>query len=61
MPKPPKNIAASVRARLMNHAQAKGAPFDLVLNRFVIERLLYRLGAPRRTPTRSSSRAQRSS
>jgi predicted nucleotidyltransferase component of viral defense system len=45
MPKPPKNIAASVRARLMNLAQAKGAAFDLVLNRFVIERLLYRLGA----------------
>jgi predicted nucleotidyltransferase component of viral defense system len=45
MPKELKNIAASVRARLMNHAKAKGAPFDLVLNRYVIERLLYRLGA----------------
>jgi len=45
MPKETKNIAASVRARLMNHAQAKGAPFDLVLNRYVIERLLYRLSA----------------
>jgi predicted nucleotidyltransferase component of viral defense system len=43
MPKETKNIAASVRARLMNHAQAKGVPFDLVLNRYVIERLLYRL------------------
>lgn len=45
MPKETKNIAASIRARLMNHAQAKGLPFDLVLNRYVIERLLYRLSA----------------
>ena len=45
MPKETKNIAASVRARLMNHAQAKRVPFDLVLNRYVIERLLYRLSA----------------
>lgn len=45
MPKETKNIAASVRARLMNHAQAKDAPFDLVLNHYVIERLLYRLSA----------------
>lgn len=43
MPKETKNIAASVRARLMNHAQAKALPFDLVLNRYVTERLLYRL------------------
>ena len=43
MPKEPKNIAASVRARLLNHAKAKGVQFDLIANRYVIERLLYRL------------------
>lgn len=43
MAREPKNIAASVRARLMNYATAKGVQFDLILNRYVIERLLYRL------------------
>ena len=43
MPKETKNLAASVRARLLTHAKSKGASFDLVLNRYVIERLLYRL------------------
>ena len=45
MPRELNNIAASVRARLLKHAQVKGVTFDLVLNRYVIERLLYRLGA----------------
>jgi predicted nucleotidyltransferase component of viral defense system len=43
MPKETKDIAASVRARLLTPAKSKGASFDLVLNRYVIERLLYRL------------------
>lgn len=43
MPKEPKNIGASVRARLLKHAKAKGVQFELVANRYVIERLLYRL------------------
>jgi len=43
MPKQAKNIAASIRARLMNRAQTKREPLELVLNRYVIERLLYRL------------------
>jgi predicted nucleotidyltransferase component of viral defense system len=43
MAKPPKNIAASVRARLFNLARATGQPFDVLLTRFVHERLLYRL------------------
>lgn len=43
MPKEPKNIGASVRARLLNIAKANGTAFDLVLNRYVMERLLYRL------------------
>lgn len=44
MPDGPKNVAASVRARLLNHARAQGQPFDLVLTRYALERLLYRLG-----------------
>jgi predicted nucleotidyltransferase component of viral defense system len=43
MAKPPKNIAASVRARLFNLARETGQPFDVLLTRFVHERLLYRL------------------
>ena len=38
-----KNIGASVRARLLQIAQEKGQTFDLVLTRYAIERLLYRL------------------
>lgn len=41
--KAPKNMAALVRARLMNVAKANGEAFDLVLVRFALERLLYRL------------------
>lgn len=37
------NVAASVRQRLLNHAHAQGQPFDLVLTRYALERLLYRL------------------
>ncbi len=36
-------MSASVRARLMNVAKLKSEAFDLVLVRFAIERLLYRL------------------
>jgi predicted nucleotidyltransferase component of viral defense system len=43
MPKPVRNIGASVRARLLNVAQSRNQPFELVLTRFVNERLLYRL------------------
>lgn len=43
MAKAPKNIAASVRARLFNLARETGQPFDVLLTRFVHERLLYRL------------------
>ncbi len=31
---PPRNIAASVRARLLNHARTHDQPFDLVLGLF---------------------------
>ena len=43
MAKPPTNIAASVRARLLNLARQANQPFDVLLTRFVHERLLYRL------------------
>lgn len=38
-----KNIAASVRARLLNLAKAQGVDFNQVLVRFALERILYRL------------------
>lgn len=40
----PKNVAASVRARLANLARERRVEFQLVLSEFAIERLLYRLG-----------------
>ena len=39
-----KNIAASVRARLLNRARAEKVDFNLMLTRYALERLLYRLG-----------------
>lgn len=41
---PKKNLPASVRQRLLNLSKQRGQPFDLVLVRYGIERLLYRLG-----------------
>lgn len=43
MAKEIKNIGASVRARLLNFSKANGQSFDLVLTRFALERLLFRL------------------
>jgi len=40
----PRNLAASVRQRLLNIAKRDGEAFDLVLTRYALERLLYRLG-----------------
>ncbi|PVE20291.1 nucleotidyl transferase AbiEii/AbiGii toxin family protein [Microvirga sp. KLBC 81] len=42
-----KNIGASVRARLLQLAKASGQSFELVLTRFALERLLFRLGQSR--------------
>ena len=39
----PSNLAASVRQRLLNLARERGDEFQLVLMRYGIERLLYRL------------------
>ncbi|MFP5336966.1 MAG: nucleotidyl transferase AbiEii/AbiGii toxin family protein [Gammaproteobacteria bacterium] len=38
-----KDLAASVRARLLNVAKAQGADYNQVLVRFALERILYRL------------------
>lgn len=38
-----KDLAASVRSRLLSIAKAEGSDFNLVLVRFALERLLYRL------------------
>lgn len=42
-----KNLPASVRQRLLTTSQQQGEPFDLVLTRYGIERLLYRLSQSR--------------
>jgi len=38
-----RNLAASVRQRLFNLSKKKGESFDLVLTRYALERLLYRI------------------
>jgi len=43
MVKDMKNIGASVRARLLTIAKEQGQTFNFILNRYAIERLLYRL------------------
>jgi predicted nucleotidyltransferase component of viral defense system len=43
MAKEIKNLGASVRARLLKLSKKSGQNFDLVLTRFALERLLYRL------------------
>ena len=42
-PEPKRNLPASVRQRLLTLSQRRKEPFDLVLVRYGIERLLYRL------------------
>lgn len=43
MPKEVRNIGASVRARLQNLSRETGQSFELILTRYALERLLYRL------------------
>lgn len=46
----PRNLAASVRQRLLNLARQRGEDFNFVLTLYGLERLLYRLGqSPYRT------------
>ena len=40
---PTRNMGASIRQRLLNLSRANGPPFDILLTRYVLERLLYRL------------------
>ncbi|TCU38645.1 nucleotidyl transferase AbiEii/AbiGii toxin family protein [Rhizobium azibense] len=47
MAKELKNVGASVRARLLQLAKTSGQSFDLVLTRFALERLLFRLSQSR--------------
>jgi predicted nucleotidyltransferase component of viral defense system len=47
MAKKIKNIGASVRARLLKLSKEQGQSFDLVLTRFALERLLFRLSQSR--------------
>ena len=49
MCEPKRNMGASVRDRLLNIARERQQPFDLLLTRYVLERLLYRLS---KTPHR---------
>jgi hypothetical protein len=41
--KQPRDRGASVRARLLTLARQRGQAFDLLLTRYVMERLLHRL------------------
>jgi predicted nucleotidyltransferase component of viral defense system len=43
MRRPLRNVGASIRARLLNLAKQRNQPFDLLLTRYVLEQLLYRL------------------
>lgn len=38
-----KNIGASVRARLLNRARDSGSDYGLILTKYALERILYRL------------------
>jgi hypothetical protein len=52
-----KNVAASVRQRLLNRARSDKRPFNELLQYYAMERFLYRLSAPI-TPAGSSSRVR---
>jgi predicted nucleotidyltransferase component of viral defense system len=45
MREPVRNMGASVRARLLNLAKERRQPHELLLTRYALERLLYRLSA----------------
>lgn len=51
MKEAPRNIAASVRARLLAGAQERKEDFSLTLQRYAAERFLFRLGESRHRPT----------
>lgn len=41
--RPLRDVGASIRARLLDLSRERGQPFELLLTRFALERLLYRL------------------
>src|SRR5271154_4605760 len=43
MPRERRNVGASVRTRLLERARAEWADFQVLLTRYALERLLYRL------------------
>jgi hypothetical protein len=43
MPREVRNIGASVRDRLLARSRAKNADYQILLTRYALERLLYRL------------------
>jgi len=43
MPREPRNIGASVRAQLLDRARAERSDFQILLTRYALGRLLYRL------------------
>ncbi len=43
MPREPRNVGVSVRARLLERARAERSDFQILLTRYALERLLYRL------------------
>ena len=47
MPEPKKDVAASIRQRLLNIAKERRENFDLMLVRYALERFLYRLSVSR--------------
>lgn len=49
MPREISNVGTSVRARLQNLSRKTGQSFELILTRYALERLLYRLST-RTTP-----------
>jgi len=51
-----RNVATSVRARLLDVAKTQGVDFNQVLVRFALERILYRLTQP---PSRSRRSARK--
>ena len=50
-----RNVAASVRARLLNRARETKQDFSLVLTRYAIERLLYRISVSKPNPRKPLS------
>lgn len=47
----PRNVTASVTDRLRKLAYDRGEVFDAILNRYALERILYRMGSSRYADT----------